>query len=182
MDDAPGAEPHALFVYGTLKRGQLNGPLLAPYRRSVEPAWTRGHLYDLGLFPALVRGEGTVQGEIVRLAAADLARVLPILDQLEDYRPNDAVNSIYLRRVIDVWTASGEHERAYAYCFNRDHTALPRVASGRWFGSAANRAPSGGAEGEAFQRHLRISRQRQDPTPDDTSSSRREDAGKRERD
>ena len=167
------AEPRALFVYGTLKRGQLNSSLLAPYQRSVEPAWTRGYLYDLGLFPALVGGEGTVQGEIVRLAVADLARVLPILDQLEDYRPGDAVHSMYLRRAIDVWIASGEHQRAYAYFYNRDHAALPRVPGGVWFGSGVDHAPSGAAEDEAFRRHVRTFRQRQGTTQDAARSSGR---------
>ena len=28
----------AFFVYGTLKRGQANYPLIAPYLRAVEPS------------------------------------------------------------------------------------------------------------------------------------------------
>ena len=157
-----GAEPAALFVYGTLKRGQLNSPLLAPYARGVEPARTRGRLYDLGLFPALVAGEGTVHGELVRLDAADLAAALTLLDRLEGYRPGDPANSMYLRRVIDVRTATGASARAHAYFYNRDHVALPRIAGGEWLGPSGESFRGGDAEREAFERHVRSFRRRLD--------------------
>ncbi len=155
-------EPTALFVYGTLKRGQFNHPVLAPYAQAVEPSSIRGALYDVGLYPALVEGTDTVRGELVRLAAADLAHVLSILDRLEDYRPGDEEGSMYLRRVIDVRTASGVRERAYAYFYNRDAASLPRVAGGEWLGSIEEPAVGDGAgdsaERAAFERHVRTFR------------------------
>jgi gamma-glutamylcyclotransferase (GGCT)/AIG2-like uncharacterized protein YtfP len=157
-----GAEPTALFVYGTLKRGQLNSPLLAPYARAVEPARTRGQLYDLGLYPALVAGEGTVHGELVRLDAADLAGVLTLLDRLEGYRPGAPATSMYLRRVIDARAASGASERAHAYFYNRDHAALPRIAGGEWPGPSGEAFRGDDTEREAFERHVRSFRRRLD--------------------
>ncbi|MDP9371083.1 MAG: gamma-glutamylcyclotransferase [Chloroflexota bacterium] len=152
-------EPTALFVYGTLKRGRFNHPLLAPYARAVEPASIRGELYDVGLYPALVAGEGTVRGELVRLAAPDLSRVLTILDWLEDYRPGDEERSMYLRRVIEVHTANGARERAYAYFYNRDVASLPRIAGGEWPGPTEEPVAGDGAgdsaERAAFERHVR---------------------------
>ncbi len=151
-------EPTALFVYGTLKRGRFNHPLLAPYARAVEPASIRGELYDVGLYPALVAGEGTVRGELVRLAAPDLSRVLTILDWLEDYRPGDEERSMYLRRVIEVHTASGARERAYAYFYNRDPAWLPWIAGGEWPGpteeSVARAEAGDSAEHADFERHV----------------------------
>lgn len=137
-ESAPtGADaPAALFVYGTLKRGQPNSPLLARYPHAVEPAWTRGLLYDLGAYPALVVGEGTVRGELVRPAARDLARLLALLDRLEDYRPDDPAGSLYLRRPVETWTAGGARAWAYAYLYNRDHRGLRPIAAGEWTGPA----------------------------------------------
>src|SRR6185312_7394342 len=97
----------AFFVYGTLKRGQANYPLIAPYARAVEPAVTRGLLFDHGPFPALVAGEGRVRGELVTLDPADLAVALPLIDRLEDFRPDDPAGSMYRRQVVEVETAAG---------------------------------------------------------------------------
>lgn len=135
--------PRALFVYGTLKRGEINHVLLAPYVRSVETATIRGALYDVGEFPALVEGTGRVLGQIVRVDEAGLAHLLPVLDSLEGYRPGDEAHSMYLRRVADVTTASGAIEPAVVYFYNPDHPALPALStlthleSGEWCGDAS---------------------------------------------
>ena len=153
--------PHALFVYGTLKSGQFNSPLLAPYARSVEPARIRGELYDVGLFPALVEGDGMVWGELVRLAAGGLAAALPVLDRLEDYRPDDPAGSMYLRRIVEVTTAGGATEHAHTYFYNRDHHGLAPVPSGDWTGPKRASIAPDDAEQEAFLRHVRTFRQRE---------------------
>ncbi len=153
-------EPSALFVYGTLKSGQFNSPLLAPYARSVEPARIRGELYDVGLFPALVEGDGTVHGELVRLAAGELAAALTVIDRLEDYRPDDPAGSMYLRRVVEVATAGGATERAHTYFYNRDHHGLAHVPTGDWTGPAVARTARDDAEQEAFLHHVRTFRRR----------------------
>jgi len=129
-------------VYGTLKRGELNHALLAPYVRSIDTGWADGELFDVGLFPAMVEGSGQVRGEIARLDARDVAPVLNVLDQLEGCYPEDPEGSMYLRRLIEVRTDSGRSEMAYAYFYNRDHRGLPpietlaRVESGEWLGTA----------------------------------------------
>ncbi len=41
-----------IFVYGTLKRGESNHPLMAGHSE-IWNAWTVGDLYDLGSFPML---------------------------------------------------------------------------------------------------------------------------------
>lgn len=151
MDDGPDA----LFVYGTLKRGQLNFPLLAPHARAIAPATTRGYLHDLGLYPAMSAGEGTVRGELVRLDPADLPAVLAVIDRLEDYRPDDPAGSMYLRRVVAVELADGGWERAHAYFYNRAAAALPRIAGGEWFPADAPAVGIGDVEREAFDRHVR---------------------------
>ena len=149
------AAASAFFVYGTLKRGQANYPLIAPYLRAVEPATVRGLLFDHGPFPALVEGEGRVRGELVTLDPAGLEATLPIIDRLEDFRPDDLAGSMYLRRVVEVEMAGGGRVPAYAYFYNRDPRDLRPVASGEWTGPSAGR--DGEYEGElaAFKEHVR---------------------------
>src|SRR4051794_36630638 len=125
------------FVYGTLKRGQSNYPLIERFVRAVEPAVTRALLFDHGPFPALVAGEGRVRGELVTLAPADLEVALPLVDRLEDFRPDDPMGSMYLRRIVEVETDGGGRAQAYAYFYNRDHAGLRPAAGGEWVGPTA---------------------------------------------
>src|SRR4051812_6642291 len=145
----------AFFVYGTLKRGQANYPLIAPYVRAVEPATVRGLLFDHGPFPALVEGEGRVQGELVTLDPDDLGAALPIVDRLEDFRPDDPAGSMYLRRVVEVETVGGERAQAYAYFYNRDPRDLRPVVSGEWIGPSAGRDAQDEGELATFKAHVR---------------------------
>jgi gamma-glutamylcyclotransferase (GGCT)/AIG2-like uncharacterized protein YtfP len=150
------AEPvRAFFLYGTLKRGQVNHPLIAPYVRAIEPATTRGLLFDHGPFPALTEGEGIVRGELATLAPEALAAALPAIDHLEDYRPDDPAGSMYLRRVVPVVRADGSTARAYAYFYNRDPGHLRPLPPGEWTGPTA--APDDGDDDElaAFKAHVR---------------------------
>lgn len=87
MDEAPVA----VFVYGTLKRGERNFAVSqrAGWLRS-EKGWLRGfQLFHIPRrerlpysYPAIVEGEGVVWGEVQWFA--DLGAALKILDVLED--------------------------------------------------------------------------------------------------
>ncbi len=83
--------PEAVFVYGTLKQGERN------FLVSQQAGWVRSELaYIEGFrlfhipqsevrpyaYPAVVRGEGRVWGEVQWFA--DLAPALALLDELED--------------------------------------------------------------------------------------------------
>ncbi|MBV9279128.1 MAG: gamma-glutamylcyclotransferase, partial [Chloroflexi bacterium] len=100
-------EVTALFVYGTLKPGEANWPLLAPYARSTSRAWMRGCLHDAGCFPALGEGDDMVYGELVRVATRDLPVVLLLLDHLEGCILYDPGRSFFTRRLTDVVTDDG---------------------------------------------------------------------------
>lgn len=85
-----------IFVYGTLKRGLRNHPLLAG-QQFIREARTvpRYRLYDSGPYPCLVEDQRrgrAIQGELWRADAATLAR----LDELED------VPYLFGRRDIEV--------------------------------------------------------------------------------
>ncbi|MGI8967777.1 MAG: gamma-glutamylcyclotransferase family protein [Chloroflexota bacterium] len=130
-------DPPALFVYGTLMRGEMNHALVGCRALAVEHAWTHGLLYDVGDFPALLPGEGHVHGELVQLDTAGLAAVLPLIDRLEGYDAGNEAGSFFLRRVIQVTSPVGDCP-AIAYFYNPEHPALPAldylplIASGTW--------------------------------------------------
>jgi len=83
--------PSAVFVYGTLKRGERNFQISerAGWVRSVK-AWLEGYqLFHIPrrerlpyTYPAVVQGQGRVWGEVQWFA--DLEAALRVLDVLED--------------------------------------------------------------------------------------------------
>jgi gamma-glutamylcyclotransferase (GGCT)/AIG2-like uncharacterized protein YtfP len=116
--------PSAIFVYGTLKRGEVREPLWPRQPQGIEPAEVRGALFDLGIYPALAAGEDRVAGELWHFA--DIPSTLAALDQIEGHcgRPDD----LYERIVICCQTAASE-QPAWTYRFAQPQqlTAAQRV-------------------------------------------------------
>lgn len=154
----------SLFVYGTLKRGEINDVLLTPFARAVETGTISGLLYDVGTFPALVEGAETVHGEIVRVDPAHMARVLAVLDRLEGYDPKDESGSLYVRRVVEVAIGGDQTEEAYVYFYNPQSgllpplETLPAVESGEWRGTMGPSVAPGNASLQQFEAHVRAFR------------------------
>lgn len=118
------AFPRALFVYGTLMRGELRAPLLARHRpRRWVDAALPGALVDLGEYPGLVEGEGEVAGELVELD--EPAAALAELDEVEDFLGWGRPGSLYRRDVVEV---AGTH--AWTYRYLGPHG--PPIRSGDW--------------------------------------------------
>jgi gamma-glutamylcyclotransferase (GGCT)/AIG2-like uncharacterized protein YtfP len=109
----------ALFVYGTLQRGQCRERCWPHAPLSVELATVRGRLYDLGPYPALVAGDDLIGGEVWRLAAEHLSRTLAVLDEVEDVAAGEA--GLYARRAVECRTERGAAVRAFAYYYARPH-------------------------------------------------------------
>jgi gamma-glutamylcyclotransferase (GGCT)/AIG2-like uncharacterized protein YtfP len=157
----------AVFVYGTLKTGQINHVLLLPYIASVEAAEVDGALYDVGDFPALVVGAGQVQGEVVTVHSAKLADLLSVLDELENYHPDDPASSMYIRRIVAARVRSGRVVSAHAYFYNPEHPALPpltalrRLDGGAWAGESVDSPPEVGDGLQRYREYVRtFSRER----------------------
>lgn len=94
----------AFFVYGTLQRGQCRQRCWPVPAVRVDRAFARGQLYDLGEYPAMLPGDDWVAGERWELAAADLPRVLRVLDRVEGYaQPGE--DDLYDRQVIPIYAA-----------------------------------------------------------------------------
>ena len=116
----------ALFVYGTLRRGDVRWSFLEPFVLDDGVDDTAGGaLFDTGLgYPAAVfDGSGTIIGTTYRLDTTRLDEALRVLDDEED-----TVLGLYRR--IEVLTGRGV--RAWAYAYGTGLSLRP-IASGDWF-------------------------------------------------
>ncbi|CAM3727991.1 gamma-glutamylcyclotransferase [Alkalicoccus chagannorensis] len=109
-----------VFVYGTLRKGGRNSPLLQQEVCLYKKAYLKGSLYDTGNgYPAYVRDdEDYVYGEIYEVSD----ELLPVLDQLEGYKPERSTGNLFIRTERDVGTDDGP-VTAYVYEYG-DRTAL----------------------------------------------------------
>ncbi|MFK7736160.1 MAG: gamma-glutamylcyclotransferase [Pirellulaceae bacterium] len=106
-----------VFVYGTLKAGQIrerNWPI-APLQ--ICKAWTLGRLYDTGAYPALIDGEDRVAGQLWSFEDSKISQTLQVLDQIEGTnQPGQANDYDRVRR--PVWLIdTGEAIEAQFYLF-----------------------------------------------------------------
>jgi gamma-glutamylcyclotransferase (GGCT)/AIG2-like uncharacterized protein YtfP len=77
--------PTFVFVYGTLRKGQLNDiNLRTPPPVFIGSAGVKGQLYNRGWYPGMrLGGEQSVLGEVYQVSAQLLAQ----LDELEEVAP-----------------------------------------------------------------------------------------------
>ncbi len=104
-----------IVFYGTLMRGfptvaHLGIEHMVSYQAD---CLMRGELYDLGLYPGMIQGQGRVRGELYRI---DDPKALAILDHFEDYHTEDPDGSEYLRLAVDLLEP---RQTAWAYFLNR---------------------------------------------------------------
>ncbi len=115
-----------LFVYGTLRPGDVRWHVLEPF--VVDDGWrdsVTGRLYDTGLdYPAAVfDDEATIHGHTFALLDASASWALEVLDEVEG-----TVDGEYTRVVVR--TGRGVDAWAYASGDGLDLTPIP---SGDWF-------------------------------------------------
>jgi gamma-glutamylcyclotransferase (GGCT)/AIG2-like uncharacterized protein YtfP len=127
--------PIVLAVYGTLRHGEWNAPLLdgasfvgtgrvAGLLREMPPTPSRAYAY-----PSLVLdGSGQVVVELYELPDA---AALAAADDLEGYDPTAEAESEYVRRAVDV--VDGPVARAWIYVYNGPPEEMGQIiASGDW--------------------------------------------------
>ncbi len=96
-----------LFVYGTLMRGFGLHRLLAGRAEYLGEGEVPGLLFDLGAYPAALRGtSGRIRGEVYRLADPELWQAL-----------DSAEGSQYHRGEVGVRLASGGEATASIYWY-----------------------------------------------------------------
>ena len=111
-----------IFVYGTLKTGQLREDCWPHHPLVIEKATVRGQLYDLGSYPALRPGDDIIEGEAWKLAELDLPETLSVLDEIEGFY--DSPRDLYKRVTIEcelIGDQCGEHAAcvtAFTYHFS----------------------------------------------------------------
>lgn len=110
-----------LFVYGTLRPGELNyRHLLAGCTVRETPARITGRLYQVRDedYPYVIEGTGVVLGEIIEIRPDLYNATLRTIDDLEDYWPEDEAASLYLRRPIEAFFENGQSLTAWVYLWN----------------------------------------------------------------
>jgi len=116
---------HTLFVYGTLLPGLCRHDAMLG-ARWLGPAHIHVALYDLGPYPAVVRGKGVTHGLLADIDDDLLAR----LDAIEEYHPQAPARSEYLRQRITAYTDAGHRHEAWCYVYGRDLGAARHLAHG----------------------------------------------------
>lgn len=109
-----------IFVYGTLMRGYALHPALARVATYLGSGRVRGTLLDLGSFPGLVEGRGSVSGEVYRIHAPER---LPDVD-----REEEGYNFERRRRKIAL--ADGRPAWAWVYYYLGTRSRAPIIAHG----------------------------------------------------
>lgn len=112
-----------LFVYGTLKRGCRNHPLLAN-QAYVGPARTTPGftLYDLGGYPGLVAAAADAPGVAGEVWSVD-AECLAALDTFEG-----VAEGLYRREPLAL-QAPYDRQRVDAYVYGREISGRPHVGT-----------------------------------------------------
>lgn len=125
-----------VFVYGTLRTGEVNDIGLAAARRElaaprlVGAASVRGRLYDFGRYPGLVPDPAAapVHGDVYEVEDA----LVPVLDEIEEVYPG--VDGLFLSREIAV-TVAGRELRCLFYPVAAESVVeRPRIGGGDWVG------------------------------------------------
>lgn len=124
------------FVYGTLINGFGNyGYFLKGNTIDEQEATAEGfQLYDVanGGFPGIIKGEGTVKGQLMYFSDYEFENVLKQLDRLEGYRPDSGNHSMYIREEVTVKNQLGEPVQAWMYLWNNRVRKQTRITSGCW--------------------------------------------------
>jgi gamma-glutamylcyclotransferase (GGCT)/AIG2-like uncharacterized protein YtfP len=123
-----------VFVYGTLRAGEINDIGRAAARHGIEAprlvgtAAVRGRLYDFGAYPGLVldAAAGPVRGDVYEIDDA----LVPVLDEIEEVYPG--VEGLFKSREVTV-VADGRNVTCLYYPVDAESVAgLPRIAIGDW--------------------------------------------------
>jgi gamma-glutamylcyclotransferase (GGCT)/AIG2-like uncharacterized protein YtfP len=125
-----GEAPVRLFVYGTLRRSQVNpfAAVLHAHSAHLGAAWIRARLYALGWFPGAVASDDpvdVVRGDVFALHPAHADAVLARLDEYEGAQ--------FERRETEARLETGETVHCWTY-FYTGEPAGERIAGGDWAG------------------------------------------------
>ena len=115
-----------LFVYGTLRptlaRGEPARLIAGLQHRGT--ATVRGLLYDLGRYPAMVPGAGTVRGDLLEIGSIEQ------LAAFDAYEECGGLQSLYVRKRLPAVQADGGGVMAWVYLYARPLAAARLIPGG----------------------------------------------------
>ena len=123
-----------LFVYGSLLSG-FHHPAydyISRYFTLMGEAKVKGHLYDLGSYPAAVpaQDDAYITGELYRLNNEnEFSWAMEQLDDYEGLNVEVGETALYKREITKVYLGN-ETTEAWIYWYNGNVTGHPLVASG----------------------------------------------------
>lgn len=113
-----------IFVYGTLMPGFSNYRVYLEGKTEKElSATTKGKMYDVGAFPAVVEGESTIKGSLIYIKDS-YKKVLDALDELE--------GCLYTRIITEVFLDEDKPIFAWIYRWVLSTDNLVEIPSGDW--------------------------------------------------
>ena len=116
---------HTLFIYGTLMPGlRLEAEMQGA--RFLGAAQVPGRLVDVGRYPGLLPGDGSVSGEVYEVDDAQLAR----LDGVEGIVPGNRKASQYWREEVTVTAGPLQGRRVQTHLYNRPVEACVPIPHG----------------------------------------------------
>ncbi|MBV8158810.1 MAG: gamma-glutamylcyclotransferase [Dyella sp.] len=123
-----------VFVYGTLRAGEVNDLNRAAARHGIEPptlvgtGTIAGRLYDFGTYPGLVldASAGPVAGDIYDIPDA----LLPVLDEIEEVYPGQA--TLFVRETRPVMLAGAAIDCLLYPVADSAVLGLVRIDGGDW--------------------------------------------------
>lgn len=120
---------HKLFVYGTLKKGYGNHGYIGGSKLITQSAVIDGYdMYSLGGFPGVVKGKGTVYGELYEIDDETLGHC----DLLEGYRAKQPDNSMYIRTDVTCTIGDDLNDSAFIYLWNGPIDGYKHLDKGVW--------------------------------------------------
>lgn len=108
------SQSHSIFVYGSLMTNQINYKVWPSPANSIEPATIPADLFDLGPYPGIVLGNGSVLGELHHVALSDWDNTIKTLDEFEEYYVDRPTECLYQRLLVTA-TTQNEPKLAWAY-------------------------------------------------------------------
>jgi gamma-glutamylcyclotransferase (GGCT)/AIG2-like uncharacterized protein YtfP len=130
-----GARGESIAFYGTLMRDQgVQEKLNAAVKlRHLGACSIPGLLYDLGDYPGLKKGDGSVLGELYQILDPS---VVPPLDEYEEFNEAESSRSLFLRQrvrlkkpLVDCWV----------YFFNHSVRGRRPIKHGDWIRHIRNK-------------------------------------------
>lgn len=117
-----------VFVYGTLRKEEVNSHLIEGATCLSEQCWTNGLLYDTGYgYPAVKLTKASqLYGELYELTEEQLK----IVDRLEGYTEG-VTDNLYERIEQTVYTCNGSFP-AYIYIANKPELLKKEIPNGDW--------------------------------------------------